>query len=402
MMTRWLSVIGIGEDGLAGLSPAARALVETAEILVGGARHLAMVPDGVAERITWERPLERSITALARHRARRVVVLASGDPLWYGVGAVLARRFAREEIAIMPAQGAFSLAAARLGWPLAKCGQLSLHARPLDTLRLHLAPGRRLLLLTEDGATPAAVAALLTELGFGLSMLSVFEHLGGPREAIVSAPAAEWGERRTAELNTVALECRAGPGAQILSTVPGLPDEAFEHDGQLTKREIRAATLAVLAPVWGETLWDVGAGSGSVAIEWLRAVPGTAAAAIERDPARAAAIARNAAALGVPGLEVIHGEAPAALPEAPPDAIFVGGGVAAEGMLPALWRALRPGGRLVANAVSLAGERALIDWRARHGGALTRLAVSRAGPLGSGEAWRPLLAVTQLAATKPG
>jgi precorrin-6Y C5,15-methyltransferase (decarboxylating) len=401
-MTRWLSVVGIGEDGLAGLSAAAQTLLDTAEILVGGARHLALVPGGVAERIAWERPFESSVAALARHRGRRVVVLASGDPMWYGVGAVLARQFPREEMAIVPSPSAFSLAASRLGWSLAECGQISLHARPLDMLRLHLAPGRRLLLLTEGGHAPAAVAALLSGLGFGLSMLTVFEHLGGPREAAATASAAEWGGRRSADLNTIALECRAGPGARVLSTVPGLSDDAFEHDGQLTKREVRAATLAVLSPVWGEMLWDIGAGSGSVAIEWLRAVPGTAATAVERDPARAAAIARNAAALGVPGLRVIHGEAPAALPAGTPDAVFVGGGVAAEGMLPAVWQALRPGGRLVANAVSLAGERALIDWRKRHDGALTRLAVSRAEPLGAGETWRPLLAVTQLAATKPG
>jgi len=229
----------------------------------------------------------------------------------------------------------------------------------------------------------------------------VCAHLGGSREAIVASTAAEWGERRAADLNTIALECRAGPGARILSTAPGLPDDAFEHDGQITKREIRAATLAALAPVWGETLWDIGAGSGSVAIEWLRAVPGAKAAAVERDPARAAAIARNAAALGVPGLRIITGEAPATLPEGVPDAIFVGGGIAAEQLLPALWRALRPGGRLVANAVSLDGERALVDWRARHGGDLTRLAVSRAEPLGAHETWRPMLSVTQLSPAKP-
>ncbi len=401
-MTRWLSVIGIGEDGLAGLSPTARALVEAAEILVGGARHVAMVPDGAAERIAWERPFERSVAALACHRGRRVVVLASGDPMWYGVGAVLVRHFPREEMAILPAPGAFSLAASRLGWALADCLQLSLHARPLDTLRLHLAPHRRLLLLSGDGSTPTAVAALLDRLGYGLSTLTVFEHLGGPREAAIAATAAEWGDRRTADLNTIALECRAGPGARALSTAAGLPDDAFEHDGQLTKREVRAATLAALAPLWGETLWDIGAGSGAVAIEWLRAVPGTAAVAIERDPARAAVIARNAGALGGPGREVIHGEAPAALPAGVPDAVFVGGVVAADGLLPALWRALRPGGRLVANTVSLDGERVLLDWRGRHGGDLTRLAVSRVEPLGAGETWRPLLAVTQLAATKPG
>ena len=400
-MTRWLSVIGVGEDGLEGLSPAARALVETAEILVGGDRHLAMVPPGAWERVGWGRPFEQSVAALARYRGTRVAVLASGDPMWYGVGAVLARHFPREEMNIVPAPGAFSLAASRLGWALADCLQLSLHARPLGALRLHLAPGRRLLLLAENGATPAVVAALLTELGWGPSVLTVFEHLGGEGEAAIGATAAEWADRRVADLNTIALDCRAGPGARPRSSVPGLPDDAFEHDGQLTKREVRAATLAALAPVWGERLWDIGAGSGSVAIEWLRAGPGTEAVAVERDPARAAAIARNAAALGVPGLRIITGEAPATLPEGVPDAIFVGGGIAAEQLLPALWRALRPGGRLVANAVSLDGERALVDWRARHGGDLTRLAVSRAEPLGAHETWRPMLSVTQLSAAKP-
>jgi len=401
-VTRWLAVIGIGEDGLAGLSPAARALLDTAEILAGGERHLAMVPPGAQHRLAWGRPFADSVGALAQHRGRRVAVLASGDPMWYGVGAVLARQFPREEIEIVPAPGAFSLAAARLGWPMAECLQLSLHARPLDALRPHLAPGRRLLLLSEDGATPAAVARLLTGLGWGPSGLTVCAHLGGSREAIVASTAAEWGERRAADLNTIALECRAGPGARILSPAPGLPDDAFEHDGQITKREIRAATLAALAPVWGETLWDIGAGSGSVAIEWLRAVPGAKAAAVERDPARAAAIARNAAALGVPGLDVIGGEAPAALPLSTPDAVFAGGGVAAEGLLPALWQRLRPGGRLVANAVSLEGEQALIGRQAAWGGTLTRLSVSRAEPLGAHRTWRPMLSVTQLAAVKPG
>jgi len=404
-MTRWLAVIGIGDDGLAGLGAAARTLIDTAEVLVGGTRHLALVPPGEAERLVWARPMAETVAAIAARCGRRVVVLASGDPMWYGVGAVLARHFPREEMTIVPLPGAFSLAAARLAWPLAECAALSLHARPLDALRLHLAPGRRLLLLSEDGATPAAVAYLLTGLGWGPSVMTVFIHLGGPREAAVAATAAEWGERHTADLNTIALECRAAPEARLLPAVPGLPDDAFEHDGQLTKREIRAATLAALAPLWGETLWDIGAGAGSVAIEWLRANPGGAAVAIERNPARAATIAHNAAALGVPGLSVVPGEAPDALGQIPanlasPDAVFVGGGIGVPGLLPALWAALRPGGRLVANAVTLDGERIAVDWQSRHGGTLTRLAISRAEKLGAQLAWRPLLPVTQLCTVK--
>lgn len=403
-MRSWLTIVGIGDDGLDGLAPAARTLVEIAEIVVGGPRHLAMLPQAApAERLTWAQPFAGSIAAIAAHRGRRVVVLASGDPMWYGAGALLCRHFPREELAIVPHPGAFSLAAARLGWPLAECAPISLHGRPLDALRLHLAEGRRILALSEDGCTPAAVARLLTDVGWGPSRLTVLEHLGAPREATYAASAAEWGDRRTADLNTIALECRAAPGVRGHSRLAGLPDEAFEHDGQLTKREIRAATLAALAPLPSELLWDVGAGCGSIAIEWLRTDDQVSAVAIERDPARAAVIARNAASLGVPRLRIVHGPAPAALAGLdPPDAVFAGGGLADPALLPALWQALRPGGRLIANVISTEGERALLDWQARHGGSLVRLAISRAEKLGTHLGWRALAPVTQLVAAKPG
>ncbi|HEV8678677.1 MAG TPA: precorrin-6y C5,15-methyltransferase (decarboxylating) subunit CbiE [Stellaceae bacterium] len=404
-MTRWLSVIGIGEDGLNGLSPVARTLVATAQTLVGGARHLALIPPGPAERLLWRQPLADTLGDIAARRGTRLVVLASGDPLWYGVGVVLARHFPPEEMTIVPQPSALSLAAARLGWVLAECITLSLHGRPLDALRLHLAPRRRVLLLSEDGTTPRRVAGLLAATGWGPSRMTVFEHLGGPREAVHRGTAEDWGERRTADLNTIALECEMASGTRALSRLAGLPDDAFEHDGQLTKREIRALTLARLVPLPGETLWDIGAGSGSIAIEWLRAVEG-AAVAVEQDAGRAATIARNAATLGVPGLHIVAGNAPQALacipPElAPPDAIFVGGGLGDAGLLEALWAALRPAGRLVANVVSSEGEGAALAWQARHGGELTRVAVSHLAPLGDRHAWRPLLPVTQLAAVKP-
>lgn len=403
-MTRWLSVVGIGENGLQGLGPAARTLVETAEVLVGGARHLGFVPEGAAERLAWRTPLADTIPEIAARRGRRVTVLASGDPLWYGAGALLARHFPPDEMTVIPQPGAFSLAAARLGWALADCTTLSLHGRPRDALRLHLAPGAQLLALSDDGDTPRLVAALLADNGWGPSRLTVFSHLGGSRETVVTAAADHWGDRRAADLNTIAIACEPGPGARPLSRLAGLPDDAFEHDGQLTKREVRAITLARLAPLPGETLWDIGAGSGAIAIEWLRAVPRASAIAVERDCGRAAIIARNAAALGVPGLRIVRGSAPDALAGlAPPDAVFAGGGLADGALLPAMWAALRRGGRLVANVVSLEGERALIEWQARHGGELCRIAVSRAEPLGNRHhGWRPLLPVTQLAATKPG
>jgi precorrin-6B C5,15-methyltransferase / cobalt-precorrin-6B C5,C15-methyltransferase len=406
-MNRWLSVIGIGDDGFAGLSPAARTLVETAETLVGGARHLAMVPADGAERLLWRQPLADTVADIAARRGTRVAVLASGDPLWYGVGTVLLRHFRREEMTILPQPSAFSLAAARLGWAIAECTALSLHGRPLDSLRLHLAPGRQCLLLSEDRTTPRRVAGLLVATGWGPSRMAVFEHLGGPREAMRHGTAQDWGEQESADLNTIALEFAMAPGTRALSLLAGLPDDAFEHDGQLTKREVRAVTLARLAPLPGDTLWDIGAGSGSIAIEWLRAIPGGAAVAVEQNPGRAATIARNAASLGVPGLQIITGAAPRSLGKIPaelaqPDAVFVGGGVSQVGLLEALWAALRPGGRLVANVVSIDGERAILAWQARHGGELARIALSRSEPLGGHHAWRPLLPVTQLAATKPG
>jgi precorrin-6B C5,15-methyltransferase / cobalt-precorrin-6B C5,C15-methyltransferase len=402
-MSRWLAVVGIGDDGIAGLSPASRTLVETAETLVGGARHLALAPATAAERLPWRRPLVDTIADIEARRGRRVTVLATGDPLWYGVGVVLARHFAREEMTIVPQPSAFSLAAARLGWPLADCATLSLHGRPLDSLRLHLAPGRRLLLLSEDGATPCRVAALLAAAGWGPSRMTVFAHLGGAQEEAQHGSAADWGERPTADLNTIALECRAEPGVRALPHVAGLPDDAFEHDGQLTKREVRAATLARLAPLYGERLWDIGAGSGAIAIEWLRAAACGKAIAVERHPARAALIARNAAVLGVPHLEIIAAAAPQATAGLPaPDAIFVGGGLADPLLLPSLWAALKPGGRLVANVVSVESERAILEWQARHGGELCRIAVSRCERLAGHHVWRPLLPVTQLAAAKPG
>jgi len=399
----WLAVIGIGEDGIVGLTAAARTLIETSEVLVGGARHLGMVPDRGAERIRWERPLARTIDAIKTRRGARVTVLASGDPMWYGVGATLSRLFPREEMTIVPQRSAFSLAAARLGWPLGDCATISLHARPLDTLRLYLAPHRRILILSEDGGTPRAVAELLTGLGWGPSRLTVLAHLGGSRETILADEAQSWGDRRVPDPNTIALTCSASGDARALPRSAGLPDDVFEHDGQLTKREVRAATLAALGALPGETLWDVGAGCGSIAIEWLRAGEGRSAIAIERDPARAAMIARNASALGVPELRIVLGAAPEVLKDlSPPHAIFIGGGIGTPGLLAQAWASLPPGGRLVANVVTTAGEARLLDLHARCGGALTRIAVSRAEGVGPHHLWRPLATVTQLAAVKPG
>ncbi len=409
-MTPWLTIIGVGDDGLGGLSPAARALIDTAELLVGGDRHQAMVAATTAERLTWAAGFKTALDQIAQWRGRRVVVLATGDPMYYGAGANLTRRFDPAEITVLPYPGAFSFAAARMVWSLADVETLTVHGRALANLNLAIAPDVRMLVLSWNGDTPAEAAALLTERGFGPSAITVFEHLGGAKERRVDGIAETWDHPRCADLNTLAIECRAGPDAQVLPRVPGLPDDAYESDGQLTKREVRTVTVAALAPLPGQVLWDVGAGSGSVAIEWLRSVPSyraggggqASAVAIERDAGRCATIARNAAALGVPQVAVVHGEAPDALSKLSPrpDTVFLGGGVAKPGLLEACWRALGPGGRLVANAVTIEGEARLVDFRTHRGGDLRRIAISRAEPIGRLSGFKPLMQVTQYVGIK--
>lgn len=401
-MTPWLSIVGIGEDGIAALPAAARALIEAAEVLVGGARHLAMVPDDhPAERRRWATPIRDTVAELKALEGRRVVVLATGDPMSYGIGVTLMRAFGPGAVIVLPAPGAFSLAAARMGWPLHEVDCLTLHGRPLALLNLFIRPGGRLLILSENGDTPAQIAAALRARGYGPSAMTVLEHMGGVREAVRTGTAADWDEaRRPADLNTVAVACVAGPDAVVLSRLAGLPDDSYVHDGQLTKRAVRAATLAALVPQPGEMLWDVGAGCGSIAIEWMRA--GGRAVAVERKAARCALIARNAAVLGVPNLDIVTGAAPRALDGLPPpDAVFIGGGIAVPGLAEACHAALRGGGRLVANAVTLEGEGSLQRLYDSWGGELTRIAVSRVEPIGNARGWTPLRPVVQLAIVKP-
>jgi len=397
----WITIVGIGEDGLDGLSAAARTLIDAAEVLAGGARHLGMIPAShPAERLAWRSPFHESLDQLRMHEGRRVTLLATGDPMHYGAGSTLAREMPEAIAAVVPAPGAFSLAAARMRWPLQDVTCLSLHGRPAETLYLHAFPGARLLILAEDGNTPARIGALLTSHGFGASRMTVLEHMGGRRESRRDALAREWGDGPAADLNTIAVDCVAIPGATVSSRVPGLPDEAFEHDGKMTKREVRAATLAALAPLPGQLLWDVGAGCGSVAIEWMRA--GGRAIAIENDSDRAARVARNAVKLGVPGLEIVIGTAPAALDGlAPPDSVFIGGGLGGEGVFEACWETLNPGGKMVANTVTIEGERRLADLHRDHGGELVRIAVSRLSPVGKLHGWRPMMPVTQWQVVRP-
>src|ERR1700719_1002201 len=371
---RWLSIVGIGEDGVEGLSPVARGLIGTAEIVFGGRRHLGLAAPLIrgAPRRCPSR-CDGATEEVAHHRGRQICVLASGDPFQYGVGAALARRIDAHEMTVVPAASAFSLAAARLGWSLPQTALLSVHGRTLDLVRPHLQPSARILALTSDGEGAAALAKLLTDTGFGASRLTVLEALGGPREQIRATSAVGVDLGTVDALNTVAIEVEAAPGARVIARPAGLADDLFEHDGLITKREVRAVTLSSLAPRRGELLWDIGAGSGAVAIEWMLADPSLRAIAIERRLDRAARIRRNAAALGVPGLEVVEGEAPVALERLPqPDAIFIGGGARHHSTLDAATSMLRARGRLVVNAVTLETEGLLIARHAVHGGALTR------------------------------
>jgi precorrin-6Y C5,15-methyltransferase (decarboxylating) len=394
-----VTVVGIGADGWAGLAEPARDAARAAEVLLGSRRQLDLVPDEVkADRVPWPSPLLTALLGLLdAHRDRRVCVLASGDPMFHGIGSTVVKLLGAGRVTVLPHPSSASLACARLGWPLDGVEVVSAVGRPVSLLHPALHPGHRVLVLSADGATPAAVAALLDARGYGDSELTVLEQLGGTRERAVTGLARDhWPVADP--LNVVAVQCR---GTAVMPTVPGLPDDAYAHDGQLTKREVRAVTLARLQPVPGQLLWDVGAGAGSIAIEWSRAHRACRAVAVEADGERASRIGANAQALGVPYLSVVEGRAPEALDGLdPPDAVFVGGGVTAPGVLQACWAALRPGGRLVVNAVTLESERLVAEWRDRVGGDLTRIAVQRAAPIGGFTGWRPLHPVTQWTVAK--
>lgn len=404
MARPWLSLVGVGEDGRAGLTTRAMAALDTAALVVGGARHLALVGPLRAgqQALAWPTPIQDAFPAILARRGSPVCVLASGDPFHYGIGVTLGAHVPVGEMEVLPQPSAFSLAAARLGWALQDCALVSLHGRALERIIPHLQPGARILALSWDGSTPAKLAALLAERGLGGSRLAVLEALGGARERRREAAADRFDLADIDPLNTIGLTVVAGAGARIVPLSPGLDDDWFDHDGQLTKAEIRAVTLAALAPRRGETLWDIGAGSGSIGIEWCLRHPANRVHAVEARPDRAARIRANAQALGAVDLVVVEGEAPAALTGLPrPDAIFIGGGIADAGLFEAAWAALPAGGRLVVNAVTLEGEARLAGLFAAHGGTMRRLSVARLDPVGGLHGWRQAMPVTQWRVVKP-
>jgi precorrin-6Y C5,15-methyltransferase (decarboxylating) len=401
--SRWLSIVGIGQDGVDGLSPLAKSLVSSAELVVGGARHLELAVSLIrGERLPWPSPLHNAFPAILARRGRPVAVLASGDPFNFGVGKQIAGLVSTDELISVPQPSSFSLAANRLGWALQDAATISLHGRAIEGLIRYLQPGARILALSWDSSTPAKAAKLLSERGFGYSSLAVLEDLGGPKELVTHHQADGFELTGVSPLNVIAIEVAAGPKSKVIGLSPGLDDDFFESDGQLTKREIRAVTLAALAPRQGELLWDIGLGAGSVAIEWLLCNPSLRAIGVEEREDRAARAARNALSLGVPDLQVIRGHAPEALAGlATPDAVFIGGGFTDEGVFETAWEALQPGGRIVANAVTLESETRLKEAFARHGGELVRIEISKAGKIGGFHGWRAAMPVTQWRAVKP-
>ncbi len=399
MLSRWLTLIGIGEDGLAGLSPAARQLLSQANFIAGGARHLALLGPTKAETLAWPSPFERGIAEIAARRGTPVCVLASGDPFYYGVGATLAESIDPDEMICLPAPSSLSLAAARLGWPLQDCEVVSLHGRAFERIIPHLRPKARLLILSWDATTPEKLARFLAARGLGGSRFIVLESLGGPRERVRESKAEAFESGEVAALNLVAVEVAAAQDTLFIPLTPGLPDDWFESDGQLTKREIRAVTLSSLAPWPGALLWDIGAGAGSIGIEWMLSHPRNRAIAVEVQAGRAERVVRNAAALGVPDLDVRTGDAMTLMRKLPePDAIFVGGGGGA--VIDAAWTCLSVGRRFVANAVTIETQWLLAERQMQHGGELVSLSIAYPQNVGSYRSWRPAMPVVQWAVTK--
>ncbi len=399
MTAPWLHIVGIGEDGLDGLTPATRAVVAAAEVILGGERHHTLAANPDAERVAWPSPFDAMIDTIEGFKSRRVVVLVTGDPLWFSVGARIGRAIDPAQIVYHPQLSAFQLAAARMGWSLPDVETLTVHGRPVAQMIAFIQPDARLLILTTGADTPSQIAEYLTDRGYGASKMTVLAAMGGKDEARFDGTASDW-KHTVPALNTLAVECIAAPDAALQPRVPGLADNLFRSDGTMTKQEVRAATLAKLMPMRGALLWDIGCGSGSVAIEWMRAARYARAIGIEPRADRRAMAADNALALGTPRLELVDGSVPAALDGlAAPDAIFIGGGLSRE-TFDAAWAALRPLGRLVANAVTLESEAELIELHREFGGELARISIHRAEPVGRLTGWRPAMPVTQWSLVK--
>lgn len=398
-MTRLLHIIGIGEDGLDGLTLSAQTCIATADYILGGKRHHALIGDCKGERINWPSPFDALVSTLKDLHGKKVVVLASGDPLWFSVGNKIAAAFDADEVTFHPHVSAFQLAASKLGWAMQDTTCLTVHGRPIERIKPHLYNGQRLLLLTSNGAAVTDIARLLTGIGFGQSTLTAISNMGGDAEQRFEGAAHDWAHD-VPDLNTLAIDCVASADVRMLPMAYGLPDDAFEHDGTMTKQEVRAITLAKLMPTPNALLWDVGCGCGSVAVEWMRAALGARAIGIEARGDRREMALNNALTLGGFDLPLIAGNAPEALADLEaPDAIFIGGGLSPETFDLCL-SALKPMGRLVCNAVTLGSERILLEKHETLGGDLAKLQFARAIPVGDKMGWKPAMPVTQYSLVK--
>ena len=407
-MTPRITLIGMGDDGLSGLSTKARQRLARGHVVYASARLLRHIADDPElahlEQHAWPSPFDVAFSQFSEHSARRIIILASGDPTWHGIGKLLYDNPGPARIETLPAPSAFSLVAARMGWALQDVKKISLHGKshPVSLLVPHLHPGNRIIALTSDAQTVPAVLQVLARSGYGPSTVTVFEHLAGKDERSYTVSPQATPDIQTASLNTLAITCRKAPETPLQGVAPGLIDSAFVNDGQLTKSEVRAITIAALRPYPGALLWDAGAGCGSVAIEWMRCHPCARAIAFEQNAKRSSYIAENAQNLGTPGLKVITGTMPGCLAGQPtPDAVFLGGGVAGEAIFDALWQALKPGGILVANAVTIKAQRHLTRLNECHNGELVSIAIARAENLGASQTLRPALPVLQLRLIKP-
>jgi precorrin-6B C5,15-methyltransferase / cobalt-precorrin-6B C5,C15-methyltransferase len=401
-MTKWLTIVGMGEDGWEGLSNRARLAIKSTDVIVGASRLLALLPKTKAEIHEWPQPFSAVVEQIKPLAGRSTVILATGDPMNYGVVRKLLEFIPFDEMTIIPQVSAFSLAASRMGWSLPDCDCFTIHGRPAANVETFIQPNARLIVLTEDGTSVAEICSRLIARGFEDCKISVLENMGGSAERMTSFSANANPNLDWSPLNVVCIHCVAGATAKIFSRVAGLTDDAFVHDGQLTKREIRAATLAALAPSPDQVLWDIGAGCGSVSIEWMRSTRGCEAFAIEPNEDRLKMIATNVDLLGTPRLKVIAGKAPDALKDLPaPDAVFIGGGVGNEGVFDAAWKKLKSGGRMICNVVTIEGEMHLYDLQEKHGGELVRMDVSTLTKVGPYRAMKPRMSVVQWRVIKP-
>ncbi len=397
-MTKWLTIIGMGEDGWDGLSNRARIAIKATEVIIGSSRLLDLLPKLKAEIHEWPQPFAAVVEQIKPLIGRNTVILATGDPLNYGVARKLMEFIPFEDMTIIPHLSAFSLAASRMGWSLPDCDTLTIHGRPAANLEAFIQPEAKLIMLTADKTSIPEIARRLSVRGFENSVITVLENLGGDREHVSQYdPHTDY-----SDLNTVAIRCIASPHAKIYSRLAGLADDAFLHDGQLTKREVRAATLAALAPAPDQLLWDIGAGCGSIAIEWMRSTRGCQAIAFEHNTERLAMIATNADQLGTPRLKVIGASAPESLSGLPiPDAVFIGGGISDAGVFEAAWEKLKAGGNLVTNVVTIEGEMHLFDLHEKHGGDLVKIDISNLTKVGPYRALKPRMSVLQWRVQKP-